>query len=136
MTLIRIAAMVGVVSLLWACSDAPTSTADNSGGADVQASADAGGSASGDVDTAVPAEHPGKKTYTTFCFSCHAVGLSGAPKLGDKESWAPRIAKGADFLLQTTIEGIPPAMPVRGLCMDCSDEELALAIDYMIQESR
>ena len=80
--------------------------------------------------------HPGVEVYENFCFSCHAVGLSGAPKLGDAEAWAPRIAKGADLLLKTTIEGIPPAMPQRGLCMDCTDEELAAAIDYMVLQSQ
>lgn len=81
-------------------------------------------------------EHPGKQTYEEFCFSCHTPGLSGAPKLGDVEAWAPRIAKGPELLLQTTIEGIPPAMPARGICMSCSDDELAAAIDYMVERSQ
>lgn len=80
--------------------------------------------------------HPGEKIYKQACFSCHAAGLSGAPKLGDVENWAPRIAQGDDVLLARTIEGIPPAMPPRGLCMSCSDEELAQAIDYMVEQSR
>ena len=89
--------------------------------------------ASGDVAAAAPpAEHPGKDIYGQFCFSCHGPGLSGAPKFGDVEAWAPRIAKGRALLLQTTIEGIPPAMPPRGVCMSCTDEELDQAIDYMI----
>lgn len=74
----------------------------------------------------------GEKIYSEYCFSCHTPGLNGAPKLGDAEAWAPRVAKGEELLLQTTIEGIPPAMPPRGICMSCSDEELAAAIQYMI----
>ena len=80
--------------------------------------------------------HPGKEIYDNYCFSCHTPGLSGSPKLGDVEAWAPRIAKGRDLLLQTTIEGIPPAMPPRGICMDCSDEQLSQAIDYMVMKSQ
>lgn len=83
-----------------------------------------------------PPPHPGEATYQNYCFSCHTPGLSGAPKTGDKEAWAPRIAKGADLLLATTIEGIPPAMPPRGMCFDCSDADLAAAIDYMVVESQ
>ncbi|MFT7651211.1 MAG: cytochrome c5 [Limisphaerales bacterium] len=82
--------------------------------------------------TEAPVEHPGKKVYNEFCFSCHAIGLSGAPKFGDIEAWAPRIAKGSALLLQTTIDGIPPAMPPRGICMACTDEELAEVVDYMV----
>ncbi len=78
----------------------------------------------------------GQKIYGEYCFSCHSTGLNGAPKLGDKEGWAPRIAKGEALLLQTTIEGIPPAMPPRGICMGCSDEELAHAITFMIVQSQ
>ena len=76
----------------------------------------------------------GEKIYGEYCFSCHTPGLNGAPRLGDAEAWAPRVAKGEALLLQTTIEGIPPAMPPRGICMSCSDEELAAAIKYMISD--
>ncbi len=77
------------------------------------------------------AEVDGAKIYGQFCFSCHGPGLNGAPKLGDSEAWAPRLAKGVELMLKTTIEGIPPAMPPRGLCMACSDEELRAAIVHM-----
>lgn len=80
--------------------------------------------------------HPGQEVYLTFCFSCHAAGVAGAPRMGDAEDWAPRIAKGRDALLESTIEGIPPGMPPRGLCSDCSDQELADAIGYMIRQSQ
>jgi cytochrome c5 len=80
--------------------------------------------------------HPGEQTYMRYCFSCHAAGIASAPKVGDVNQWAPRIAKGADALLQTTIDGIAPGMPARGLCNQCTDEELASAIDYMITKSQ
>ena len=79
---------------------------------------------------------PGEKLYGEYCFSCHTPGLNGAPKLGDVQAWAPRIARGKSMLLQTTIEGIPPAMPPRGICMSCTDEELRQAIEFMIVESQ
>jgi cytochrome c5 len=82
------------------------------------------------------AAHPGEQNYTRFCFSCHAAGIAGAPKVGDAEQWAPRIAKGSEALLQSTIAGIPPGMPARGLCNQCSDAELADAIDFMISKSQ
>ena len=95
-------------------------------------SADAGGL----VEGGQAAAHPGEKVYQQYCFSCHTPGLSGAPKLGDVEAWAPRIAKGPDLLMQATIEGIQPAMPPRGLCVSCSQEDLAQAIDYMVSKSQ
>lgn len=78
----------------------------------------------------------GEETYNNFCASCHNPGLSGAPKLGDTEAWAPRIAKGKALLLEATIAGVPPAMPPRGMCFDCSDEDLAAAIDFMVESSQ
>lgn len=77
------------------------------------------------------AAHPGETTYTRYCFSCHAAGIAGAPRAGDAEQWAPRLAKGPEALLASTIAGIAPGMPARGLCDQCSDEELTNAIDYM-----
>jgi len=78
----------------------------------------------------------GKETYLRYCFSCHQAGVAGAPSLGDVESWAPRLDKGRAALLQSVIDGIPPAMPIRGLCNSCSDEELAASVDYMLNAVR
>ncbi|MFP3459052.1 c-type cytochrome, partial [Psychrobacter sp. SIMBA_152] len=50
------------------------------------------------------------------------------PKSAD--DWAPRIAKGKDTLLDHAINGFN-AMPPRGTCMDCSDDEISAAIDFM-----
>ena len=78
----------------------------------------------------------GKQTYLRYCFSCHQGGVAGAPSLGDVESWTPRLDKGREALLQSVIDGIPPAMPIRGLCNSCSDEELAASVDYMLDAVR
>ncbi|MCR9278520.1 MAG: c-type cytochrome [Pseudomonadaceae bacterium] len=74
----------------------------------------------------------GEGIYNKFCFSCHAAGVAGAPKLGDVEAWAPRIAQGMDVLMKHVVEGMPPGMPAKGLCNQCSNEELAASLDYML----
>ncbi len=81
-------------------------------------------------------QQPGEEIYGQFCFSCHAAGIADAPKFGDAEAWKPRIAKGPALLLQSTVEGMTPGMPPRGLCLDCSDQELADAIDYIVLNSQ
>jgi cytochrome c5 len=79
-----------------------------------------------------PPSHPGKDVYNKFCYSCHAAGIAGAPRAGDQQAWAHRIAKGDELLLKSTVEGILPGMPPMGLCMQCTPEQLAAAIDYMV----
>lgn len=78
---------------------------------------------------------PGERVYNRYCFSCHAAGVAGAPRVGDRAAWAPRVDRGSAALLETTIAGIAPGMPPRGLCSECSDDELAAAIDFMIERS-
>lgn len=86
------------------------------------------------VEVAVADGPTGEETYNKLCLSCHASGLSGAPKLGDAEDWAPRKAKGLDALVASTIAGVPPAMPARGLCFDCTDEQLRDTVAWMIEQ--
>jgi len=73
----------------------------------------------------------GQKIYQTSCQACHATGAAGAPKLGDKDAWAPRIAKGNDALLSSVRNGLK-AMPPKGACMSCSEDELRAAMEYMV----
>ena len=79
---------------------------------------------------AAPVAMSGSDVYGKFCHTCHNTGLNDAPKIGDAEAWAPRLAKGAETLLQTTKQGLN-LMPAMGLCMSCADGELIAAIDYM-----
>lgn len=83
---------------------------------------------------AASAREPGQ-IYQTFCSSCHNTGVGGAPKLGDAAAWEPRVAKGMDAVFQNAWNGIG-AMPPRGICMDCSEEELRATVEYMVEESQ
>ncbi|MEE9494240.1 MAG: c-type cytochrome [Gammaproteobacteria bacterium] len=76
----------------------------------------------------------GEQVYTASCLACHASGVAGAPKLGDNAAWSTRAAKGIDGLLATAISGIN-AMPPKGTCATCSDDELKVAIEYMLEQS-
>jgi len=80
-----------------------------------------------------PPRHPGEDIFNKFCFSCHAAGIAGAPRVGDAEAWAPRVAKGRALLLKSTIDGMVPGMPPMGLCPQCSEEQLSAAIDFMVR---
>ncbi len=77
----------------------------------------------------------GQKTYESSCQACHASGAAGAPKTGDKEAWAPRIATGMDAMLAIAIKG-KGAMPPKGACASCSDDDLKAAIEYMVSQSK
>ncbi|TFH91300.1 MULTISPECIES: c-type cytochrome [Vibrio] len=74
----------------------------------------------------------GAAVYGMFCTACHSSGVSGAPKTGNAGDWAPRIAQGKDVLKDHAINGFN-AMPAKGSCMDCSDDEIVAAIDHMIK---
>jgi cytochrome c5 len=83
------------------------------------------------VGSDIPAD-----TYSKSCATCPAIGLVGAPKLGDVAAWTPRIAKGMETLYDSGINGLAPGMPARGMCFTCSDDELNAVVDYMVAESR
>lgn len=69
--------------------------------------------------------------YQLRCFACHGTGAAGAPVIGNAEAWGERMAKGMDAVMANAINGIG-AMPARGLCMDCTDDQIAALINYMV----
>ena len=81
------------------------------------------------------AARSGKEVVDGVCFACHGTGAAGAPKIGDKAAWAPRIKQGIDTLLNHAMNGLR-AMPPRGTCANCSDDELKSAIEYMVSNSK
>ena len=70
------------------------------------------------VSTAVPkpaaeVKLTGQEVYNKVCMACHAAGVLGAPKVGAKDLWEPRVAQGLDTLVNHAVTGIR-AMPAKG----------------------
>ena len=79
----------------------------------------------------------GEDVYNSACMACHSTGAGGAPKLGDVAAWVDRIAKGNDALYASGVDGVPgTGMIAKGGCMNCSDEEVHAAVDYMVAGSQ
>lgn len=79
----------------------------------------------------------GKAIYDKACIACHLSGAAGAPKLGDKAAWAPRIELGMDALYDIAMNGKPgTAMLPKGTCAACSEDDLKAAVDYMVEQSK
>lgn len=76
----------------------------------------------------------GEQVYNQFCTACHANGVLGAPLTGDSAAWGERLAAWNDSweeLTASAVAGVPPGMPAKGTCSDCSDDELMASIKYM-----
>jgi cytochrome c5 len=75
--------------------------------------------------------------YETFCFACHGTGANNSPVYGNAEAWAPRIAKGIDVLYESAINGFNNgAMPPKGLCAECSEDDIKATVDYMVNAAQ
>lgn len=74
----------------------------------------------------------GEALYKQACTACHAAGVAGAPKSGDKTAWAPRIGLGVDALTASVIKG-KGIMPARGGSAG-SDAEIKAAVEYMLAQ--
>lgn len=120
-------ALVLLMLLVTGCSEKDTASTQEA--APAQASTETA-AADKPADTRT-ASADGQKIYQKSCQACHATGVAGAPKLGDKDAWAPRIAKGNDALFSSVANGLK-AMPPKGTCMSCSKDELRAAMEYMI----
>jgi len=109
---------------------APVSDVQISGNAATQTAAAApaaGGSGA--------APKTGKEIWEGTCSACHGTGALGAPKIGDKAAWAPRIAKGLDVLKQHALHGFNQ-MPAHGGNMALSDDDVVKALEYMVSQSK
>lgn len=74
-----------------------------------------------------------KQLYEGACLACHAVGVAGAPKLGDSAAWEPRLANGLDALATSAVSG-KGAMPPNGGSAYSTDQIRAV-VEYMLAES-
>lgn len=90
-------------------------------------------------EEAEPANMHGKAIYSKSCAVCHASGVAGAPVTGDNEIWGDRIATGMEALVGRAIAGYvgdAGVMPAKGGNMSLSDEDVAAAVHYMVEQSQ
>ncbi len=81
----------------------------------------------------------GKRVYESTCTVCHGAGLAGAPKVGDKAAWAPRIAQGINVLYTHAIGGLTGkggVMPPKGGNLALTDPDVKAAVDFMVAASK
>jgi len=69
--------------------------------------------------------------YSTGCAACHTSGVAGSPVLGNQSQWESRQSKGYEMLVDNAWNGIN-GMPAKGLCTDCTKEEIGIAVQYML----
>src|SRR5271169_3977869 len=88
------------------------------------------------VDASAPQGNlSGEQVYQTVCKTCHEPGLVGAPKMGDRAAWAPRIKKGADALFASALKGTSKGMPPKGGDQNLADVEVQRGVVYMANRS-
>ncbi|HEX5056730.1 MAG TPA: c-type cytochrome [Gammaproteobacteria bacterium] len=81
------------------------------------------------------AQDTGSRVFGSICQACHMTGAAGAPVVGNKAAWAPRIAQGKDALYNSALNG-KNAMPPKGGNPALSDAEVKAAVDYMVKQSK
>jgi cytochrome c5 len=80
----------------------------------------------------------GKTVFESACRACHGTGIAGAPKVGDKAAWAPRIAQGVPTLEKHALGGFQAAkacMPAKGGRADLPDDAVRAAVEYMVSQA-
>ena len=91
------------------------------------------------VSSTANAAGAGESTYNSACVACHGAGVAGAPKIGDKAAWAPRIAKGNDALYNSALKGFTGktgTMPPKGGNTSLKDADVKAAVDFMVSKSK
>jgi cytochrome c5 len=93
-----------------------------------------GAPAAGSATLSLPKN--GQEVFQQVCSACHGAGIAGAPKVGDKAMWAPRIAEGKATLYEHALKGFQGktgVMPAKGGRTDLPDDLVKQAVDYMVQ---
>ena len=101
----------------------------------VTAQAPLSAAVAGAKGAAASAKPDGAKVYGAGCNVCHAAGVAGAPKFGDKAAWGPRLGQGLDTLTTSVIKG-KGAMPPRGAVANASDADLRAAVEHMVAAAK
>jgi cytochrome c5 len=113
--------------------------AGNTGRAAMQAAADAAAKAAAS-QVAYGGTTDGKTIFNNLCTSCHTAGVAGAPKVGNKAMWAPRIAEGLDTLIKHATEGYhgPDGnyMPAKGGNPALTDAQVKAAVTWIVDQAK
>ena len=102
-------------------------------------SSEAAASQTGTAEQMAQAPADGAGVYNTACVACHAAGVAGAPKVGDAEAWSARIGQGMETMVENAIQGFQGGsgvMPAKGGNPSLSDQEVAAAVQYMVDQSQ
>ncbi len=83
--------------------------------------------------TAQAPDRTGEQIVQARCIKCHETGEGGAPKIGDRTAWIPRIKQGLDVVVRSAIKG-HGGMPARGGQADITDAEMRSAVIYMFNK--
>ncbi len=83
---------------------------------------------------AADAGKSGQEVYNGACLACHSTGAAGAPKVGDKAAWEPRLGQGMAAMTGNAIKG-KGAMPPKGGAVNLSDDEVKAAVEYMLEQT-
>ena len=83
--------------------------------------------------TKPPAERTGQQVVQARCSKCHEKGLNGAPRIGDRDAWIPRLKDGLDPVVRSAING-HGGMPARGGLANLTDAEVRNAVIYMFNK--
>ena len=103
---------------------------------DACAEAPAAVAVSGDADaSATTAAQDPAQIYATSCQLCHANGVAEAPIMGDAAVWSERVSSGIEAVYNNAINGVG-AMPPRGTCANCSDDDIKAVVDYIVSQSQ
>ncbi len=92
-------------------------------------------------ESVVADEHTqkGEKVFKATCFMCHQTGAAGAPIMGNKDDWGPRIAQGMPTLYEHALKGFTGTkgtMPPKGANPSLSDDDVKAGVDYMVSKAK
>jgi len=155
---LMLVAVILIVAALWVYNSEPKETnphqaaqvvdriapagavyAGDTGRAAMQAAADAAAKAAAS-QVAYGGTTDGKEIFDQLCTSCHTSGVAGAPKVGDKAAWGPRLAQGIDTLVKHAIDGYhgPDGnfMPPKGGNPALTEEQVTNAVHWIVDQAK
>jgi len=80
-----------------------------------------------------PDHSEGMNIVKSNCKVCHGQGINGAPIIGNKKMWGPRIEQGMDTLVSHAMNGYG-LMPAKGGNTALDEAEIRKAIAYMVSQ--